>query len=95
MPVFKYLDLSTSHLTQAEMESIATNGSCRAIPHEYGAWVSVATDKESLQEDLKELPLNGFSNLAACLRFAAAKRCAWINFDQDADREAGLKEFNW
>jgi hypothetical protein len=106
MSVYKYLDLSTSHLTEAEMDAVSERlaaideATPRVITHEYGAWVNVPElvtsddmreDRvESLDELAKTCP-----NLAACLQLARQIDCKWINFDQDAEERSDLPRFEW
>lgn len=95
MPVFKYLDLSTAHVTEPEMEAInerlaaIDEATPRVIPHDYGAWVNVMEG-----EDEPAL-IERYPNLAACLDKARERDCKWINFDQDADTHDGLPTFDW
>jgi hypothetical protein len=102
MSVHRYLDLSTSHLTEAEMVELSSaysfgdlDSSPRVIPHEYGAWVNVpAIDEDT---DLKAHAALAVDrpNLAACIAKARELECNWINFDADAEKDAALPTFEW
>lgn len=103
MPVQRYLDLSTAHLTRREaddLESAFSFGdvdghSPRVIPHEYGAWVNVpAIDETTDLEDHAALAKTR-PNLAACISKAREYDCAWINFDRDAGTDATLPTYVW
>jgi hypothetical protein len=106
MPVLRYLDLSTAHLTQREAEEVCggpsgqyvmgdLDHSPRLIQHEYGAWVHVpAIDETTDEQDHAALAATR-PNLAACIVRARELGCTWINFDQDADTEPGLPTFDW
>jgi hypothetical protein len=106
MPVFKYLDVSTGHLSDWEQEnlpSIETSKayedafSIRVIPHEFGWWVNVPSTEEELEEAIKSLLTGGgrFGNVALMLKYAFKKECFWINFDSDAiyDVEPGQETY--
>lgn len=98
MPVFRYLDLSTAHLTEAEMCAVEADfpalddAGPRVIVHEYGAWVNVASDPEAVEPpDFAE----HYPNVIACLRRARELDCEWINFDRDAQADEALPTYNW
>lgn len=102
MPVLRYLDLSTAHLTQREADELSSafsfgdlDHSPRVIPHEYGAWVHVpALDEATDLEDHAALARTR-PNLAACIAKAREYDCTWINFDRDADEDATLPTYEW
>lgn len=98
MPVYRYLDLSTAHLTEAEMFALTANfpalddAGPRVIVHDYGAWLNVpAADDPAAEDDLAE----HYPNVARCLEHARAAECSWINFDGDAEQEADLPTYDW
>jgi hypothetical protein len=102
MPVYRYLDLSTSHLTEREAEELGfpfsfgdLDHSPRVVSHEYGAWVNVpeADGSWTLKDNAalhKTRP-----NLAACIARARVLDCNWINFDADAEQDSDLPTFEW
>ena len=100
MPVLKYLDLSTSHLTMEECDELGDlDHSPRVVSHDYCAWVNVP-DVESAPEwapggESAEVLRSSRPNLAACIDRARALGCTWINFDQDADTDPELPTFDW
>lgn len=97
MPVFKYLDLSTSHVT--EEESVAIDQAFpalddigpRMIRHDYGWWVNVQPEFLEDHPDFGE----HYPNVAACINHAIDEGCNWINFDQDAATHEGLPVHDW
>lgn len=98
MTVYSYLDLSTAHLTEGEMDAVAHNlpdrddTGPRIIRHEYGAWVNVPSGWDDAEKaELARL----YPNLAACIEHARSLGCLWINFDQDGDTIADLPAFEW
>jgi hypothetical protein len=100
MPVLRYLDLSTAHLTEAESVELSSaygfgdlDHSPRVVQHEYGAWVNVPTIDETTDEQDAAALAATRPNLAACIDRARTLSCTWINFDQDADTEPGLPTF--
>jgi hypothetical protein len=102
MPVYKYLDLSTAHVTEAEMDAInarfgdVDDETPRVIPHDYGAWVNVP-EQQIVDEDSEFYAAlaERYPNVAACLERARALECLWINFDQDASTHDGLPTYDW
>lgn len=100
MPIYKYLDLSTGHLSEYEMEAVMANladlpeAGPRVIPHDYGAWVNVEEPTEDSEE--RDAMIAGrYPSLWKCFQFARAFDCNWINFDQDAEFEEGLPTHDW
>lgn len=95
MPVYKYLDLSTAHVTEEESVAIDQNFPAledqgpRVIRHDYGWWVNAP-----LGIDLTTFAEH-YPNVLACINRARELDCYWINFDQDADTEPGLPVFEW
>jgi hypothetical protein len=100
MPVYRYLDLSTAHLTEAEDAELRSRladleHSPRVIVHDYGYWINVpdldgSWDAEDTVALHKALP-----NLASCIDRARSYGCTWINFDRDAGQDATLPTFDW
>ena len=100
MGVYKYLDLSTSHLPETEMRSIDETSAdsllcgSRVIPHNYGAWVHVPEKNAESFDDDEERAL-GYPNLHACIEYARKYEATWINFDSDGDVESELPVHFW
>lgn len=108
--VRKYLDVSTSHITDADriflegklgdhIELPACGYGFRAISHEYGWFVSVPKleDLELSSENFRAAVVKvGLSEAFADLIIhAETLGCLWINLDQAADTEDGLPTFEW
>jgi hypothetical protein len=99
MPVYRYLDLSTAHLTEPEMEAVnarfadVDESTPRVIPHEYGAWVNVP-DLRSMPDGDDAIVAN-YPNVAAVIKRARALDCEWVNFDQDASHDDVLPTYEW
>lgn len=97
-PVFQYLDLSTGHLTEAEMNVVNArfagddDDTPRVIAHEYGAWVNV--QQVGTTYDEATFAAN-YPNIAACINRARELDCNWINFDQDAGYDGALPTYEW
>lgn len=106
MPVLRYLDLSTSHLTEAECDELGgvyimgdLDQSPRVVSHDYGAWVNVP-DVDSAPEwapggKAEEALKASRPNLAACIVRARELDCTWINFDQAANNDETLPTLDW
>lgn len=95
--VAKYLDITTAHLTAAEMEAVTDrfadvdDDTPRVIPHDYGAWVNVQREAMYDEGEFAEL----YPNVAACLTRAHELDCNWINFDRDAGQDDVLPIYEW
>lgn len=99
LPVYKYLDLSTSHTRPGELETLlaitAHARGPRTIPHDWGAWVNVPGDDDSkgaceaFEEIREQCP-----EIVTCLCYARSLRCTWINFDGDAEVVQALAQFD-
>lgn len=105
MPINRYLDLSTGHITQEEMEAMLEAAHRRVgsesddsilptlILHDYGAWVHVPDP--DLEPEGETSRAERFPNLQAVIELARANECAWINLDSDAKTEDSLPTFEW
>jgi hypothetical protein len=97
--VAKYLDISTAHLTAAEMEAVnarfadVDEATPRVIPHDYGAWVNVPD--LAFRPDADDAIVEHYPAVAACLKRARELDCTWINFDQDAGQDDVLPTHEW
>jgi sugar phosphate isomerase/epimerase len=109
MPVFHYLDLSTSHLTEEEVEELeareqrpwyekAKPGDPIVRSHPFGMWVHVPVGQEGQDEyedGDAEARRRRFPNLQRAIELARSLDCDWINFDADADQHEELPTYEW
>ena len=102
MSVYKYLDLSTAHVTELEMgalnsrpETGVSNGLPRHIPHEYGAWMHVPEEDPMSGDEDEEARTEAYPSIQRCIEFARDHDCFWINFDQDAEIDPALPTHDW
>lgn len=108
--VYKYLDLSTGHLTKADAHELSGGMvcGCRVIPHDYGAWVHVPSSREladherltAHEHDECDLAVDveraeELPSLHACIMRARALGALWINFDSDGDVDPELPTYEW
>lgn len=90
--VFKYLDVSTGHISKSSMEFLESVAGTNEIgqtvsSYEYGCFVSVREDREyhkSVPADLRKV-----------LNFAQDKGCFIVRFDADGEGFEELPTFNW
>jgi hypothetical protein len=94
--VFSYLDLSTGHVSKKTMEwlnaALPIESHCHGLtiaPYEYGAFVSVPSKAETIDE--RECP----DDLKTVLKFAQQKSCSIVRFDRDGETIEDLPYFNW
>jgi len=95
--IAKYLDLSTGHLTDPEVQAVGANapGLPYGIGHEYGAWLNMPQD--TWDERDWDGVAKQYPNIVAVLRYARTldKDVNWINFDGDGEKIDTLPFFNW
>lgn len=96
MPVCKYLDLSTAHITKEDSLRIRDLARPRVIAHEYGWWIHVPSDPADVADMVEAIRDADMSDdFLAMMHEARNLGCAWINLDQDADHHAALSVNNW
>lgn len=96
--IARYLDLSTCHLTQREVdtaESVFQLDGPRVITHEYGLFVNVQHD--DVEEHDEAMRAADFPNLLAVSRYARSlgEDVHWINFDADGETLPALPTHDW
>src|SRR4051794_38848986 len=96
MPLLPFLDLSTAHLTDGDVELLRSfsNDDPGFMEYEYGWVVSTAvmiSAGEFRESKLKFLRDAGFSETFITIALHAAVNGAWLmRFEMDADIEPGL-----
>jgi hypothetical protein len=97
MPIKKFMDVSTAHVTETEMDAITLRGlGPISARHNYGAWLYVpggaGGDDSDLDEheDLAEMP-----NVRRILSLAKREECSYVLLDSDAETHEGLPTFDW
>ena len=88
--IYKYLDVSTDHITEQDMRLLDYKGRPRlehgiiSVPNEYGAWVHCLSDQGFTENNYEKVRAGGFSDsFIKLLEFARTRGCEWINIDQD------------
>lgn len=96
MAQYRYLDLSTGHIPEATMEwlseAVPTRSHCDGLtiaPYEYGAFVSVPGESETIEG------LNCPEDLKVVLRHARGLDCDVVRLDVAAEQLAELQHFDW
>jgi hypothetical protein len=93
--VKQYLDVSTSHVTEAECKDIKGGPVVVAVEHGYGWWIHVPSE-EDMAEQVADLTGDvDYTALIALLDRARELGCSWINLDADAEQLDGLPTFDW
>lgn len=92
--VFKYLDISTKHVTEEDMKKLAandTNSEVIAYSYPEGVWVYVPPEFKT-----KELLDEGFS-LGFCGAILKAEKfdCPFLRIDADGTQHDDLLEYDW
>jgi hypothetical protein len=96
MGVYQYLDLSTKHLPEYEMQQLSeradrvdgdVNDGIIADNFPYGTWVHVSYERPS--------DLAGFVELPKVLAYARKTGAAWVRFDRDGDVHDDLPTWEW
>jgi hypothetical protein len=89
--ISKVLELSTAHLPEEVMQGIGFIGWPRILVDEYGAFVWVPPEGETIDELNCELN----PDLARVIKFAQKLGCRWINFDRDNPFCYVLPTWDW
>lgn len=92
LPIYKYLDLSTAHITKEtdrflDRESQWQMSDVIVYKKECGYFVCVP-------EDITEL-VNVPDDLKACLKLAQKHHCQWLMLDGGAEIVEGLTTYKW
>jgi hypothetical protein len=99
--VLKYLDISTSHITEndgkllREFDEFLSNASLVVEPVRFGHHVFTSNDS---REDwfIEDLKTHGFSdNFIAILQAADIADCTYIYFNPDGAVLESLERFDW
>ena len=102
MPVLKYLECSTAHLTERDNELLQIRHDCdletTIIEDEYGYWIytlldSPTTWRDSFSQQAQSLGLS--REFLTLLAHARQLHCKWLRLDQDADPLPELPKFEW
>jgi hypothetical protein len=84
--VYRYLDVSTSHVTPLDMVLLKTSDAVIARIHEYGSFVHVPdfADEGEMEDRIRRIKEEKFSDeFLNLLAYAYFKGCFWINLDAD------------
>jgi hypothetical protein len=97
MPIYKYFDAVTNTISYNDTIRLRSETfPIRVVPHEYGWWINVPTDKDDFDDAVKKLTEAGMTK--AFIKLISTARdagCYWINLDRDGDPHPGLRTFNW
>ena len=94
LPIYKYLDISTAHITKETDEFILkqlsrkTEGLLIIYDTGYGYFINVPYN-------LDEIEMHIPNDLASCLGFAKKHSCRWLLLDCYADVVDELEQFEW
>lgn len=93
LPIYKYLDISTAHISKRTSEYLMDNLNNRMFPLYVfhtgnGFLINVPYNLDELE---RELP----GDLISCLGFAQKHDCRWLMLDCDADVIKELEKFDW
>jgi hypothetical protein len=84
--VYRYLDVSTCHVTPPDMQLLRTSEAIIARVHEYGCFVHVPdfADEGEMEDRIRRIREEKFSEeFLNLLAYAYFKGCFWINLDAD------------
>ena len=107
MAIYKYMDLSTGHITHQDIRNLNTlvhyaatlhiNASYypRVVEHEYGHLIQISADDGTFHDEIERMRKANFSSaIIDALIYARQNECTWIKFDADGDRDPNLKFFS-
>lgn len=95
LPIYKYLDISTAHITKETDEFLKRqvendNSPLIVYKKECGYFVCVPDE-----DDLDEIEMHIPSDLASCLGLALNHNCQWLVLDGGAEIIDELKTYEW
>lgn len=95
LPIYKYLDISTAHITKETDEFLrrqVKNDNSPLIVYEKECGYFVCVPDE---DDLDDIEMYIPSDLASCLGFARKHNCQWLILDCDAEVIDKLETYEW
>ena len=98
MAVYKYLDVSTSHITKNDNDILQASCTSDRFPgcfvyhYDFGYFISVYSDAPS-EEEKKESGLS--ENFFKILDHARENECPLLLLDADGDILENFEEFEW
>lgn len=96
MSICRYLDCSTSHITESEADELRTGGIEHIVAddYEYGWWVWVPPARYVDEDERADLTAAA-PRLLALIDHARAQGCEHLRLDADAGVLDGLPTFEW
>lgn len=93
LPIYKYLDISTAHITKKTDEYLQKqignyNSPLIVYEKEYGYFICVPWELDDIEMYIP-------SDLASCLGFARKHNCQWLILDCDAEVIDKLETYEW
>ena len=93
LPIYKYLDISTAHITKETNELLIKNSDNEQFPvivlkTGHGFFINIPYNIDELE---RELP----GDLISCLGFAQKYSCRWLMLDCDAEVIDDLETYDW
>ena len=93
LPIYKYLDISTAHITKKTDEYLQRqienyNSPLIVYKKEYGYFICVPWELDDIEMYIP-------SDLASCLGFARKHNCQWLILDCDAEVIDKLETYEW
>lgn len=102
MAVYRYLDVSTCHVTQKDMELLLVQGersdglNVLAYPYDYGAFIPLSSDPDLVAEFEERARERGYSeSFFKLIQYARDNELRMVNLDADGDEIEGLDTHDW
>lgn len=96
MSVHEYMDLSTGHVTQKDMELLDGDTCVIAYPYKEGAFVIVPPDLNTELQHRQDIVDAGFSvAFLEMLQYAFDAGVLIVRLDADGDQDESLPTFDW
>ena len=86
--IAKYLDISTTHLTEKTMDSLGPDKWPYSYPYEEGVFVTVSDGNCTI---MNQLP----ADLQTLLKYAFDHDIQLIRLDRDAEKIGDLQKYEW
>lgn len=92
---YKYLDISSAHISKTDSELLQESRGIIAFPYDEGAFVHVPSDGGVFEDYLKDAQQGYSQAFCDLLEWAFERKCAFIRIDADGEEYPDLPRFGW
>ena len=92
---YKYIDVSSSHVTKEDMDLLQGSMGIIAFPYEEGAFVHVPTEHGVFEGYHNEATDHYSREFCDLLEWAHERKCAFLRIDSDGETYEDMPTFDW